>query len=91
VKINNEGYIVLFYFQYYYNAQTTQFLYWDADKSTYLPAPTGEDGTPREEIGDKKKDKEKKEKVKIAKKIAKVGFEQQVYIYRRNSMDLFYS
>ena len=26
--------------QYYYNSQTQQFMYWDAEKSTYLPAPT---------------------------------------------------
>lgn len=62
--------------QYYYNAQTGQFLYWDADKSTYLPAPTnqaapgggaGEGDAPTE----KKKKEEKKEKNKMAKKIAK--------------------
>ena len=26
--------------QYYYNTQTQQFMYWDSEKSTYLPAPT---------------------------------------------------
>nr|CAD7423768.1 unnamed protein product [Timema monikensis] len=25
--------------QYYYNSQTQQFMYWDADKHTYMPAP----------------------------------------------------
>jgi len=29
--------------QYYYNSQTQQFLYWDSEKSTYLPAPTTQD------------------------------------------------
>ncbi|XP_064604208.1 RNA-binding protein 5-like [Liolophura sinensis] len=55
--------------QYYYNSQTSQFMYWDAERSTYLPAPTQSGETdPNKES---KKDKEKKEKVKIAKKIAK--------------------
>ncbi|XP_060079203.1 RNA-binding protein 5-like isoform X1 [Ylistrum balloti] len=59
--------------QYFYNSQTSQFLYWDAEKSTYLPAPTGDDSLSKEEGTEKggKKDKEKKEKVKIAKRIAK--------------------
>ncbi|XP_069141631.1 RNA-binding protein 5-like [Argopecten irradians] len=59
--------------QYFYNSQTAQFLYWDAEKSTYLPAPTGDDNGLKEDFNEKggKKDKEKKEKVKIAKRIAK--------------------
>ncbi|KAK3592311.1 hypothetical protein CHS0354_030647 [Potamilus streckersoni] len=58
--------------QYYYNGQTGQFLYWDAEKSTYLPAPTGDENKPTEDKEEKKKEnKDKKEKVKIAKKIAK--------------------
>lgn len=61
--------------QYYYNAQTGQFLYWDAEKSTYLPAPTGHGATPASEgegTSEKKnKKEEKKEKNKMAKKIAK--------------------
>lgn len=63
--------------QYYYNAQTGQFLYWDAEKSTYLPAPTGHGATPASEgegTSEKKnKKEEKKEKNKMAKKIAKVS------------------
>ena len=57
--------------QYYYNGNTGQFLYWDAEQSTYLPAPTDQTGS---EGGkdDKKEGKDKKEKVKVAKKIAKV-------------------
>ncbi|XP_014769656.1 RNA-binding protein 5 isoform X3 [Octopus bimaculoides] len=60
--------------QYYYNASTCQFLYWDAEKSTYLPAPTGAGGQQCDDKdGDNrgKKKEDKKEKVKIAKKIAK--------------------
>lgn len=62
--------------QYYYNATTCQFLYWDAEKSTYLPAPTSAQGQSGEEQKDNndqkgKKKEDKKEKVKIAKKIAK--------------------
>lgn len=56
--------------QYYYNAESGSYLYWDAEKSTYLPAPMGE--TDDGKKGDKKdKDKEKQDKVKVAKKIAK--------------------
>ncbi|CAL1544231.1 unnamed protein product [Lymnaea stagnalis] len=62
--------------QYYYNSTTGQFMYWDAEKSTYLPAPTSDDGS-REDGADGlmkkdgKEEKKDKEKVKIAKKIAK--------------------
>jgi len=56
--------------QYYYNAESGSYLYWDAEKSTYLPAPMGD--TDDGKKGDKKdKDKEKQDKVKVAKKIAK--------------------
>lgn len=62
---------MLFLLQYFYNAQTSQFLYWDAERCTYLPAPNGEEQ--KEDNGDKlKRKEEKKEKVKVAKKIAKV-------------------
>jgi len=58
--------------QYYYNSQTGQFLYWDGEQQTYLPAPTDEAGGKQKADEDKgKKDKDKKEKVKVAKKIAK--------------------
>ena len=58
---------------YYYNGNTGQFLYWDAEQSTYLPAPTGdEDPNKTDQKEDKKEGKDKKEKVKVAKKIAKV-------------------
>lgn len=57
--------------QYYYNAQTQQFLYWDAERQTYLPAPTGDDKGGNDE-GKKVKEKDKQDKVKVAKKIAKV-------------------
>ena len=58
--------------QYYYNAQLGQFLYWDAEKSTYLPAPDQE-GAAMDADKPKKEGKDKKEKVKVAKKIAKVN------------------
>ncbi|CAN8002052.1 unnamed protein product, partial [Ixodes hexagonus] len=70
---------------YYYNAEAQQYMYWNNDKQTYLPAPTssstaeqvaqaaantGGDGTDAEKgKGAKKEGKE--DKVKIAKKIAK--------------------
>ncbi|KAB7499087.1 RNA-binding protein 10 [Armadillidium nasatum] len=59
---------------YYYNAESGQYLYWDAEKSTYLPAPTsdesqdGQDGKGKDK---KEKDRDKQDKVKVAKKIAK--------------------
>lgn len=59
--------------QYYYNAQTGQFMYWDAEKSTYLPAPSNQiPGAEGEVPTDKKRKEDKKEKSKMAKKIAKV-------------------
>lgn len=51
-------------------------MYWDAEKSTYLPAPTNssEDSTGGEDKNKKDgKDKKEKEKSKTAKKIAKVS------------------
>ena len=62
------------FLQYYYNSVTGGYMYWDAEKSTYLPAPTGEDSGrgDGQEKKDSKEEKKDKEKVKIAKKIAKV-------------------
>lgn len=60
-------------------------MYWDAEKSTYLPAPTqtgeapqtGEAGeaaaSENADLNKDKKEKKEKEKVKVAKKIAKVS------------------
>lgn len=67
--------------QYYWNAQTQQFMYWDSERSTYLPAPSdGNDSlsngaNSRDDGGGKKEGKkgEKSDKVKVAKKIAKVS------------------
>ena len=68
-------------FQYYYNSKASQWLYWDAEKSTYLPAPSqgSDDGVPVEagasapaEKTSEKEEKKEKEKSKVAKKIAKV-------------------
>jgi RNA-binding protein 5/10 len=58
--------------QYYYNPQTQQFLYWDAEKQTYLPAPVStEDANAGKDEGKKVKEKDRQDKVKVAKKIAK--------------------
>jgi len=58
--------------QYYYNPQTQQFLYWDAEKQTYLPAPvSSEDANAGKDEGKKVKEKDRQDKVKVAKKIAK--------------------
>ncbi|XP_075893420.1 RNA-binding protein 5 isoform X2 [Nelusetta ayraudi] len=59
---------------YYYNSQTQQYLYWDSEKETYVPAPS--ENTPAEKTDaskDPKEPKEKKEKPKskTAQQIAK--------------------
>jgi len=73
--------------QYYFNSQTQQWLYWDGERSTYMPAPTstaqdnqtamaatsaGQEAVTEES---KKEDEQKKseKKVKVAKKIVKVS------------------
>ena len=56
--------------QYFYNPANQRYLYWDAAKSKYVPMSS--DGeSPASGAGGKKKE-DKHEKVKVAKKIAKV-------------------
>ncbi|XP_039857934.1 RNA-binding protein 5-like isoform X1 [Simochromis diagramma] len=66
--------------QYYYNSQTQQFLYWDSEKQTYVPASTGTGqndgktgGSAATGTKELKEGKEKKEKPKskTAQQIAK--------------------
>ncbi|XP_052780158.1 RNA-binding protein 5-like [Mya arenaria] len=59
--------------QYYYNSVSQQFMYWDAEQSTYIPAPAEfqDGGALHINDKDRKEGKDKKEKVKVAKKIAK--------------------
>lgn len=67
--------------QYYYHSQDQIFLYWDAEKRAYMPAPTDDKSgnqvkTDETNKDDKKKDKDKdkgQDKVKVAKRIAKVS------------------
>ncbi|XP_078595325.1 RNA-binding protein 5-like isoform X11 [Branchiostoma floridae x Branchiostoma japonicum] len=56
--------------QYFYNSQTQQYLYWDQEKLSYLPAPTD---AAEQQGGDGKDNREekKKKKEKSAQKIAK--------------------
>nr|XP_046239451.1 RNA-binding protein 5 isoform X1 [Scatophagus argus]XP_046239452.1 RNA-binding protein 5 isoform X1 [Scatophagus argus] len=64
---------------YYYNAQTQQYLYWDSEKQTYVPASTDINAGPNDNAAaatsskDPKEPKEKKEKPKskTAQQIAK--------------------
>uniref|UniRef100_A0A8C6L6Z8 RNA binding motif protein 5 n=1 Tax=Nothobranchius furzeri TaxID=105023 RepID=A0A8C6L6Z8_NOTFU len=58
---------------YYYNGQTQQYLYWDVEKQSYLPAPTGENDKSNGSAAGSKEPKEKKEKPKskTAQQIAK--------------------
>lgn len=58
------------FLQYYYNVQTQQYLYWDTEKQTYMPAPANastelNDKTADSSAASGSKDaKEKKEKPK---------------------------
>lgn len=55
-------------FQYYYNSQTQQYLYWDSEKQTYVPvstdASTGANDNAASGSKEPKEGKEKKEKPK---------------------------
>lgn len=71
--------------QYYFNSKLSKFLYWDAAKSTYLPAPTAHgpkdsrmtpgsgdnEAKQKEDKDDEKKKEVEKDKIKVAKRIAK--------------------
>ncbi|BFZ08149.1 hypothetical protein BsWGS_11187 [Bradybaena similaris] len=63
--------------QYYYNSSSGTYMYWDAEKSTYLPAPDNleaskDDSQNKKESKEEvKEEKKEKEKGKTAKKIAK--------------------
>ena len=50
-------------FQYYYNSQTQQYLYWDSEKQTYVPASV-DATTAATRSKEPKEGKEKKEKPK---------------------------
>lgn len=54
--------------QYYYNPQTQQYMYWDSEKQTYVPAPTENNAGPNDNAAasgkEPKEPKEKKEKPK---------------------------
>lgn len=54
--------------QYYYNSQTQQYLYWDSEKQTYVPASNdpnaGQNDNAAAGSKDPKEGKEKKEKPK---------------------------
>lgn len=59
-------------FQYYYNSQTQQYLYWDSEKQTYVPAPSDTNAGQNDNASgsaatgskESKEGKEKKEKPK---------------------------
>ncbi|CAK1547565.1 unnamed protein product [Leptosia nina] len=72
--------------QYFYNSQTSQYMYWDAAKSTYIAATQLQQNTNQPKLQnppqatsentipkepEEKKKKDKEDKVKVAKKIAK--------------------
>lgn len=61
---------VSFCLQYYYNSQTQQYLYWDSEKQTYVPAANDTGSGPNDNAASgssaagSKEVKEKKEKPK---------------------------
>ncbi|XP_053620454.1 RNA-binding protein 5-A-like [Plodia interpunctella] len=72
--------------QYFYNSQTSQYMYWDASSSTYIAATQSQQNTEQPKLPnpptataentiakepEEKKKKDKEDKVKVAKKIAK--------------------
>lgn len=72
--------------QYFYNSQTNQYMYWDATSSTYIAASQTQQNTEQPKLPnppqatientiakepEEKKKKDKEDKVKVAKKIAK--------------------
>ncbi|XP_060807747.1 RNA-binding protein 5-A [Amyelois transitella] len=72
--------------QYFYNSQTSQYMYWDASTSTYIAATQTQQNTEQPKLPnpptatventiakepEEKKKKDKEDKVKVAKKIAK--------------------
>lgn len=60
--------LVFIAFQYYYNSQTQQYLYWDSEKQTYVPASTDANAVLNDNAAagskESKEGKEKKEKPK---------------------------
>ncbi|KAM9361260.1 RNA-binding protein 5-like [Symphorus nematophorus] len=56
--------------EYYYNSKTQQYLYWDSEKQTYVPAPTESDRS-TEQVSKEPKEKKEKHKSKSAQQIAK--------------------
>lgn len=54
--------------QYYYNPQTQQYVYWDSEKQTYVPAPAENNAASNDNATasgkETKEPKEKKEKPK---------------------------
>ncbi|CAG5124407.1 unnamed protein product, partial [Candidula unifasciata] len=62
--------------QYYYNSSSGTYMYWDAEKSTYLPAPDNvqaskDDKDEPQSKKESKEEKKEKEKGRTAKRIAK--------------------
>ena len=61
-------------FQYFYNSQTQQYLYWDSEKQTYVPATNATAGAASGDpaaMGSKEsKEKKEKPKSKTAQQVA---------------------
>ncbi|MBN3316059.1 RBM5 protein, partial [Atractosteus spatula] len=64
-----------FFMIYYYNSQTQQYLYWDSEKQTYVPAteaqPAAQTNTSTPATNKETKEKKEKPKSKTAQQIAK--------------------
>jgi RNA-binding protein 5/10 len=58
--------------QYYFNSKTNQYVYWNPEHATFIPAPSDDNGSKsNNDQEDSKKKDDKKDKVKTAKRIAK--------------------
>lgn len=57
-------FVCVLYCQYYYNPQTQQYLYWDSEKQTYVPAAIDSTGQLDNAAASSKEPREKKEKPK---------------------------
>lgn len=78
-------------YQYYYNPQTQQYMYWDSDKQTYVPAPAENNAGSNDNAAasgkETKEPKEKKEKPK-SKTAQQVSWDLFSKLIKRSSLSL---
>lgn len=74
-------------YQYYYNPQTQQYVYWDSEKQAYVPAPVENNAASNDNASGKetKEPKEKKEKPK-SKTAQQVSWDLFSKLIKRSSL-----